>query len=276
MSGNDLASWVFGAVSLLYLAAIATYLIVRKRSDALPPAAEFIIGFLCAVAGGFCTYFFTGKLGLNFEIPGTGLKGDAAGGIGVFVLVLVLAMRFHARSTDATKSRTVLAAFDRALSDLEEIWKAVSAMQHGRVPTPSVTHRKFGHGDSEKIQFTEVGQTAPTQVLTIDQVRTNLSPDEQRLLVDTEASMNKKIEAWKRESAKLGDPAEANAEGKMRLLRIASSMDADLNAIFGAIERTLDGRLQDHYQAERWIASAAAGLLQSLELEKAAGGKAPA
>jgi hypothetical protein len=90
MSSQELVSGVFAGVALLYLAAIATYLIVRKRGDHLPPQASFIVGFLCAVAGAFCGYFFTGALGFTFDIPGTGIKGTAAGGFGGFVLLMLL------------------------------------------------------------------------------------------------------------------------------------------------------------------------------------------
>jgi len=44
-------------------------------------------------------------------------------------------------------------------------------------------------------------------------------------------------------------------------------MANDLDIIFGAIERTLNGVLQDHYGAERWIASSAEQILRQLELE---------
>jgi hypothetical protein len=90
----EIASWVFAAVALIYLAIIATYLIIRTRSDALPRPAAFILGFLCAIAGGFCAYFFSGKLGLNFKIPVVGIDGNAAGGFGVLVLVLLLWIRY--------------------------------------------------------------------------------------------------------------------------------------------------------------------------------------
>lgn len=97
MSNTEFVSYVFGGVGLLYLAAMGTYLLVRRREDWPPPAASYILGFLCAIAGGFCTYFFSGQLELNFEVPFTNIRGDAAGSIGVFVLVLLLWFRFDAR-----------------------------------------------------------------------------------------------------------------------------------------------------------------------------------
>ena len=111
MSNQELVSWAFAAAALVYLAGIATYLMVRKRGDNLAPPASFIVGFLCAVAGGFCAYFFMGALGLTFEIPGTGIKGTAAGGFGAFVLVLLL-WRLEGRA--AAKERGQIAALQAA------------------------------------------------------------------------------------------------------------------------------------------------------------------
>jgi hypothetical protein len=272
LSNGELVSWLFSAASLFYLAGIATYLVMRRRTDKLPPAANFILGFLCAIAGGFCAYFFTGQLGLDFEVPGTNIHGNAAGGIAVFALVILLWIRYEpnqASNVSSMSSERSLEAIARVLTDLEDVWKTVSAIKHGRTPNESVTHQLVRESGRSEIRFTEVGSMQPLQVLTIDEVRQRLSDDEQRLLLDTEASMKRKVDAWHKEAALIDDPAAANLEEKKRLLRIAAGMSNDLNAIFGAIERTLTGALQDHYSAERWIAATAAGLLQELSLEEA-------
>jgi len=198
MSDAALASWAFGAVSLVYLASIATYLVVRKSTNALPPIANFILGFFCAVAGGFCTYFFSGKLGLTFQVPGTNINGDAAGGIAVFVFVLLLWHRYALNGVsnvtvniEAMPAKT-LEAFDRVLTNLEHVWSGVRELERGERPTPRVRHVRLGTGDSEEIRFTEVGETQPLQVLTVEEVRQKLSDDEMRLLLDTEAAMREK------------------------------------------------------------------------------------
>src|SRR5690348_6136774 len=90
MSTIELASWVFGIFCLLYLAVIATYLVVRNPEHQLPPVASFILGIFCGTAVGFCTYFFSGEFGLTFDLPGMGISGNAASSVGVFVLVLLL------------------------------------------------------------------------------------------------------------------------------------------------------------------------------------------
>jgi hypothetical protein len=274
MPNAEIASWVFGAISLIYLGGVATYLMVRKRADTLDPAASFIVGFLCAIAGGFCTYFFSGKLGLAFEVPGTNIKGDAVGGIGVFVLVLLLWTRHGGGgprnvTIQVTPAQT-LETIDRVLRDLEHVWAGVSTIEMGKTPTASVTHTRQGHGNSAQIEFRQAGQPKPIQVLTIDEVRQKLSKAEMQLLADTEAAMQQKLVAWRREYANVGDPANANTGSKKKLLRIASGMSDDLDAIFQAIDRTLNGQLLDHYAAERWVASRAASLLRGLSGRKGA------
>ena len=117
------------------------------------------------------------------------------------------------------------------------------------------------------IVFSEHGRTDPVQTLTAKEVNEKLSEPERQLLLDTEAEMSKKLSAWRRAYAEIGDPAAANIEQKKKLLRIAAGMSDDLDSIFRAIERTLNGELQDHYNAERWVASRASGLLHQLELE---------
>jgi signal transduction histidine kinase len=122
MSNANVASWVFASVALLYLAGITTYLTIRQREDNLPLAASFILGFLCAIAGGFCTYFFTGELGLNFEVPLTNIKGNAAGGLAVFVLVMLLwyqiivkpAVKASTAAEQAKQEKTKRLAAERA------------------------------------------------------------------------------------------------------------------------------------------------------------------
>lgn len=270
MDNQNLASWIFAAISLLYLAGMATYLIVSGRNDELPPAANFILGFLCAVASGFCAYFFTGTLGLKFAVPGTEVNGNAAGGIGVFVLVLLVWHRASPRHVAVTiRSDEALEAIDRILRDLEHVWQGVGAIEDGRVRQPSVVHRLSREAGAGTITFAAKRDLRPLQTLTAAEVREKLSPAERQLLIDTEEQMREKLKAWRREYARVGDPAAANIEQKKRLLRIASAMDSDLESIFGAIERTLNGELQDHYSAERWVASRAAGLLHQLELEEA-------
>jgi hypothetical protein len=270
MTSAELASWIFGAVSLLYLATITTYLILGKRTDHLPPAANFILGFFCAVAGGFLAYFLTGTLGLNFTVPGTGIKGDAVGGLGVFVLVLMLWLRHVHRNAPDPVNQAIamktLEAISQILGRFDRIWMTIMETETGQPYTPGVKQELKGRGRNEAIHFTEVGNTTPLQVLTIEQVRDRLSDDEKQLLIDTEVSMRKKFDVWRLEYAKAGDPATADVEGKKRLLRIAVEMETDLHAIFNAIEHTLNGQLKDHYGRERWIADHAKGLLKQLSI----------
>ncbi len=91
MSNANTVSWVFAGAALVYLAGIATYLTIRKADEkSLSATAAYILGFICAISGGFCTYFFTGELGLNFQVPATAIKGNAAGGLATFALVMLL------------------------------------------------------------------------------------------------------------------------------------------------------------------------------------------
>src|SRR5262245_10470863 len=134
MSNPEFVSYLFGGVGLLYLAGIATYLTVRKREDWPPPAASYILGFLCAIAGGFCTYFFSGQIGLNFEVPFTNITGDAAGGIAVFVLIILLWFRFDARErARAAKEREAGQKIKDEAERREAAQKAEAAREAARL-----------------------------------------------------------------------------------------------------------------------------------------------
>jgi hypothetical protein len=167
------------------------------------------------------------------------------------------------------KADASLEAINRILRDLEHVWKGVGLIEDGRNREPSIIHEVRGKGQDAKIIFSARGQTRPIQILTAEEVRERLSEPERQLLLDTEQGMSKKLTAWRRAYAEIGDPAAANVDQKKRLLRIAAGMSDDLEAIFGAIQRTLNGELQDHYSAERWVASRATGLLRQLEIEEA-------
>jgi hypothetical protein len=213
--------------------------------------------------------FFSGTLGLDFKIPGVNVSGNAAGGMGIFVLVLLIWLRGAPRHINiSVKADAPLEAMDRVLRDLEHVWKGVGLIKDGRIREPSIIHEIQGKGQGARIVFSERGRNGPVQTLTVEEVHERLSEPERQLLLDTERAMSKKLTAWRRAYAEIDDPSAANIDQKKKLLRIAAGMADDLEAIFGAIERTLNGELQDHYSAERWVASTAAGLLHQLELEE--------
>jgi hypothetical protein len=116
VKNTETVSWIFAAGALIYLAGMAIWLSINPQKD-LPDIVNRILGFLCAIAAGFCTYFFTGELGLTFKVPETDISGNAAGGFGAFVLVLLLLAR-HRRPKPLTTVTVHVPPQPNALHDI--------------------------------------------------------------------------------------------------------------------------------------------------------------
>ncbi len=88
---NEMASLVFGGIALLFLMAL---IFVGPRD--LAPNYQPIVPFIAAIAGGFLSYFFVGKLDLSGTIPRfDSVRIAAAGGFAVFVFVFMMWLWFR-------------------------------------------------------------------------------------------------------------------------------------------------------------------------------------
>ena len=91
MSSQELASWIFGSVLLLFI--MLVYILDRYffRGNPIEATQQNVLGFICALLAALFAFFFTGTL--NVSIMGNSsrigqLATQASGGAAAFVIVL--------------------------------------------------------------------------------------------------------------------------------------------------------------------------------------------
>jgi len=91
MSSQEIASWVFGSILLVFV--LLVYVVDRyvRRGDPIEPYQHNLLGFVCALLAGLFAFFFTGSISVS--IVGSSshfgkLATQASGGAGAFLIVL--------------------------------------------------------------------------------------------------------------------------------------------------------------------------------------------
>ena len=91
MSSQEIASWVFGSILLVFV--LLVFIIDRyiRRGDPIEPYQHNLLGFVCALLAGLFAFFFTGSISVSI-VGSSGhfgkLATQASGGAGAFLIVL--------------------------------------------------------------------------------------------------------------------------------------------------------------------------------------------
>jgi hypothetical protein len=90
MSPQEIASWIFGSILLVFVLTI--FVLERYVLNRGPIEAhqQNLLGFICSILAGLFAFFFTGTFGVSFSGHSTlgKLAAQATGGAGAFVIVL--------------------------------------------------------------------------------------------------------------------------------------------------------------------------------------------